>query len=172
MVVSYSSLSLNYSTQSACDTLSPFTCSIYILCMCVIFLQSYEQAFEQIKEATGITDIDKLVTKFIEGVSLVHAVCDQQLHAVCACLQTNYASYKCLHVLYPLHFLTTAVEDQNFALFNYVNELNGEIEMILKQIEQVSLKCSFSIVCATIVQCHVYCRYVSLVNLKLTIVYQ
>ena len=33
----------------------------------VIILQSYEQAFEQIKEATGITDIDQLVTKFIEG---------------------------------------------------------------------------------------------------------
>jgi len=31
------------------------------------FVQSYEQAFEQIKEATGITDIDQLVTKFIEG---------------------------------------------------------------------------------------------------------
>lgn len=30
------------------------------------------------------------------------------------------------------------VEDQNFALFNYVNELNGEIEMVLKQIEQVN----------------------------------
>ena len=34
--------------------------------------------------------------------------------------------------------LPATVEDQNFALFNYVNELNGEIEMILKQIEQVS----------------------------------
>jgi hypothetical protein len=33
-------------------------------------LQSYEQAFEQIKEATGITDIDQLVTKFIEGTSM------------------------------------------------------------------------------------------------------
>lgn len=32
------------------------------------FFQSYEQAFEKIKEATGITDIDKLVTKFIEGI--------------------------------------------------------------------------------------------------------
>ena len=38
-----------------------------ILAMIVIILQSYEQAFEQIKEATGITDIDQLVTKFIEG---------------------------------------------------------------------------------------------------------
>ena len=36
----------------------------------VIPLQSYEQAFEQIKEATGITDIDQLVTKFIEGTLL------------------------------------------------------------------------------------------------------
>lgn len=33
---------------------------------------------------------------------------------------------------------TATVEDQNFALFNYVNELNGEIEMVLKQIEQVN----------------------------------
>ncbi len=38
------------------------------MCVCVLrFLQSYEQAFEQIKEATGTTDIDQLVTKFIEG---------------------------------------------------------------------------------------------------------
>ena len=36
-----------------------------------------------------------------------------------------------------LLFSNPTVEDQNFALFNYVNELNGEIEMILKQIEQV-----------------------------------
>ena len=36
--------------------------------------------------------------------------------------------------------LAIIVEDQNFALFNYVNELNGEIEMVLKQIEQVSLR--------------------------------
>ncbi|XP_064383844.1 uncharacterized protein LOC135332862 [Halichondria panicea] len=58
-------------------------------------VMSYEQAFEKIKEATGITDIDQLVTKFIE------------------------------------------VEDQNFALFNYVNELNGEIEMIQEAIQQI-----------------------------------
>ena len=31
--------------------------------------QSYEQAFEKIKEATGITDIDQLVSKFIEGTT-------------------------------------------------------------------------------------------------------
>lgn len=36
-------------------------------------------------------------------------------------------------------FSLFVVEDQNFALFNYVNELNGEIEMILKEIEQVGL---------------------------------
>jgi len=58
-------------------------------------VMSYEQAFEQIKEATGITDIDQLVSKFIE------------------------------------------VEDQNFALFNYVNELNGDIELTQEQIQQI-----------------------------------
>jgi len=29
------------------------------------------------------------------------------------------------------------VEDQNFALFNYVNEMNGEIEMIQEAIQQI-----------------------------------
>lgn len=30
-----------------------------------------------------------------------------------------------------------AVEDQNFALFNYVNELNGEMELLQEQIQQI-----------------------------------
>lgn len=34
-------------------------------------------------------------------------------------------------------FLSHIVEDQNFALFNYVNELNGEIEMIQEAIQQI-----------------------------------
>jgi hypothetical protein len=45
-------------------------------------VQSYGEAFAKIQEATGITDIDELVTTFINA------------------------------------------EDQNFSLFNYVNELN------------------------------------------------
>lgn len=44
----------------------PLTLRLNYYC-CLNILQSYEQAFEQIKDATGITDIDKLVTKFIEG---------------------------------------------------------------------------------------------------------
>lgn len=46
-------------------------------CRLAVFLQqqSYEQAFEQIKEATGITDIDKLVNKFIEGMWIACAYC-------------------------------------------------------------------------------------------------
>ncbi len=36
-------------------------------------------------------------------------------------------------VFYPPYI----VEDQNFALFNYVNELNGEIEMIQEGIAQI-----------------------------------
>ena len=61
-----------------------------------ISLQSYEAAFQTIKEATGIEDIDLLVAKFIE------------------------------------------VEDKNFALFNYVNELNNEIELLQEQINEVN----------------------------------
>lgn len=52
---------------------------------------SYEEAFEKIKESTGISDIDELVTSFIEA------------------------------------------EDANFSLFNYVNELNSEIERLEEQ---------------------------------------
>ncbi|XP_068699418.1 coiled-coil domain-containing protein 63-like [Montipora foliosa] len=57
-------------------------------------IESYEAAFQTIKEATGIEDIDLLVAKFIE------------------------------------------VEDKNFALFNYVNELNNEIELLQEQINE------------------------------------
>lgn len=57
-------------------------------------IESYEEAFQTIKEATGIEDIDLLVAKFIE------------------------------------------VEDKNFALFNYVNELNNEIELLQEQINE------------------------------------
>ncbi|XP_057299829.1 coiled-coil domain-containing protein 63-like [Hydractinia symbiolongicarpus] len=58
-------------------------------------IQSYESAFEQIKETTEIDDLQLLVGKFIE------------------------------------------TEDKNFALFNYVNELNNEIEMLREQIVEV-----------------------------------
>ena len=34
-------------------------------------------------------------------------------------------------------FYHCAVEDQNFALFNYVNELNGEIEIVQEQIQHI-----------------------------------
>lgn len=61
-----------------------------------LYLQSYEEAFEKLKEATAIEDIDLLVSKFIE------------------------------------------VEDKNFALFNYVNELNNDIEILQEQISMVS----------------------------------
>ena len=42
----------------------------YIHCPVV---QSYETGFQRIQEATGITDIDKLVNKFIEGWTNVAA---------------------------------------------------------------------------------------------------
>eukprot|EP00965_Chrysotila_dentata_P004421 143325-Pleurochrysis_carterae.AAC.3 len=58
-------------------------------------VQSYEEAFAKIQAATGISDIDELVTTFINA------------------------------------------EDQNFALFNYVNELNTECEKLEEQISEL-----------------------------------
>ena len=58
-------------------------------------IESYEVAFEKIKETTDIDDLDLLVGKFIH------------------------------------------TEDRNFALFNYVNELNNEIETLHEQIQEV-----------------------------------
>merc|ERR1712196_665048 len=55
-------------------------------------VQNFEEAFNKIKAATGITDINELVNTFI------------------------------------------ANEDQNFSLFNYVNEQNNEIEKLEEQI--------------------------------------
>ena len=60
-------------------------------------IQSYEAAFEQIKEATDIEDLQLLVGKFIE------------------------------------------TEDKNFALFNYVNELNNEIELLQEHIGDIQM---------------------------------
>lgn len=36
-----------------------------------------------------------------------------------------------------MYFFFFPVEDQNFALFNYVNELNGEMELLQEQIQQI-----------------------------------
>ena len=58
-------------------------------------VQSYEEAFNKIKAATGITDIDRLVSTFIEN------------------------------------------EEQNFSLFNFVNEQNNELEKLEEQIQQL-----------------------------------
>ena len=56
--------------------------------MAELKVQSYEEAFNRIKAATGITDIDQLVTTFISN------------------------------------------EEQNFSLFNFVNEQNNDIEKL------------------------------------------
>ncbi|RHY31791.1 hypothetical protein DYB32_004501 [Aphanomyces invadans] len=58
-------------------------------------VQNYEEVFAKIKAATGITDIEELVTTFIKN------------------------------------------EDQNFSLFNYVNEQTNEIEKLQDHIESL-----------------------------------
>ena len=60
-------------------------------------VETYEEAFEKIKQLTGEDDLDLLVNRFIE------------------------------------------VEDKNFALFNYVNEQNNEIETLNDAIQEVRL---------------------------------
>lgn len=55
----------------------------------------YGEAFEKIQTATGIQDIDELVTNFVDA------------------------------------------EDKNFTLFNYINELNQEIEKLEEQIDTI-----------------------------------
>ncbi|XP_072282742.1 outer dynein arm-docking complex subunit 1 [Pyxicephalus adspersus] len=58
-------------------------------------VETYENAFEQIRSITGEENLDILVNRFIE------------------------------------------VEDRNFALFNYVNEQNNEIERLMEQITEI-----------------------------------
>jgi coiled-coil domain-containing protein 63/114 len=55
--------------------------------------QNFEEAFNRIKAATGVNDIEELVRTFIKN------------------------------------------EDQNFSLFNYVNEQQNEIEKLEEQLQ-------------------------------------
>ncbi|KAF6036165.1 CCDC114 [Bugula neritina] len=59
-------------------------------------VESYERAWERIREITGEEEVDLLVRRFIE------------------------------------------VEDRNFALFNYVNEKNNEIELLQEDIQKIN----------------------------------
>ena len=61
-------------------------------------LETYENAFSEIRKVTGISDIGELVQRFI------------------------------------------AVEDQNFSLFNYVNEINNEIELHAEEVVALQAK--------------------------------
>ena len=62
--------------------------------------------------------------------------------------------------IYVIYSFLFAVEDQNFALFNFVNELNAEIEIVQDQIHQVNT------------QLHVYtCMYRSDARYKARVIY-
>lgn len=58
-------------------------------------IQSYEDALRQIQEATGVDDVNDIVTRFLEA------------------------------------------EEQNFSLFNYVNDINSEIERLEHSIAEM-----------------------------------
>ncbi|XP_071152230.1 coiled-coil domain-containing protein 63-like, partial [Mytilus edulis] len=59
-------------------------------------IQTFEEAIDKIKEATGETDIETIVDNFIKK------------------------------------------EDENFALYNYVNELNDEVEHLQREIDEMN----------------------------------
>ena len=73
---------------------------------------AYEGKFKQIQEISGESNLTELVEKFIEGdwPSLLCSNCADRFFAV---------------------------EDKNFALFNYVNELNTQIEVYQEQLLDV-----------------------------------
>lgn len=57
----------------------------------------------------------------------------------------------CLYAACVQYLYLFTVEDQNFALFNYVNELNNEIEFVQEQIQEVYSHCNsvcYQITCA------------------------
>ena len=59
-------------------------------------VQIIEDAFKQIKEATGISSVEEIVTTFVKA------------------------------------------EEQNYSLYNYVNMLNSDIDMVEEQNKQIS----------------------------------
>jgi hypothetical protein len=80
-------------------------------------VQSFEEAFLQIKNATGIDNIDELVQTFIDAE-------DQ-----------NFSLYSSKYNHVPV--LTRLVT--RVGRFNYVNELNNEIEKLDESIAEVRL---------------------------------
>jgi hypothetical protein len=78
-------------------------------------VDAYESKFKQIQEISHEKDLEKLVDKFIEGLIL------------------NFFFVFLFHLKSNFYL----VEDKNFALFNYVNELNNQIEILQEQIAEI-----------------------------------
>ena len=100
-------------------------------------VQSYEEAFAKIQAATGISDIDELVT----------APAPRPRAPLAPVSRSSLAPRPARRPRAPPRptpldrgaQVTTFInaEDQNFALFNYVNELNGECEKLEEQIADI-----------------------------------
>ena len=70
-------------------------------------VQIIEDAFKQIKEATGISSVEEIVTTFVKA------------------------------------------EEQNYSLYNYVNMLNSDIDMVEEQNKQISVEIKFHMALST-----------------------
>ena len=100
-------------------------------------VQSYEEAFAKIQAATGISDIDELVA----------APAPRPRAPLAPVSRSSLAPRPARRPRAPPRptpldrgaQVTTFInaEDQNFALFNYVNELNGECEKLEEQIGDI-----------------------------------
>lgn len=83
-------------------------------------IESYEAAFTEIEEITGSTDINEIVSNFIQG------------------LFSFFKKRLISNITFIKKIFFSTVEDSNFALFNYVNEQNNEIERLQDIIEGVT----------------------------------
>jgi hypothetical protein len=86
-------------------------------------VEAYEVKFREIEQITGEHDLNKLVDRFIQG-----------LHN----FVVLFLFFLCIHLFSPKFFSIFSAENKNYALFNYVNELNNQVELLQEQIDQVN----------------------------------
>lgn len=112
-----------------------------------------EEVFSKIQAVTGEDNLDLLVTRFIQGKSVRDVWCNSwmdwsPLHCakcvskvilinseVSITISLSERKLACT-ALFLLQFV---VEDQKFALFNFVNDQNNEADVLKEEISQVGI---------------------------------
>jgi len=86
-------------------------------------VEAYESKFKEIEQITGEHDLDKLVERFIQGFFFYYFI------------KRIVRPNKKFNI-----YFKKIVENKNYALFNFVNELNNQVELLQEQIDQVNRK--------------------------------